>query len=409
MNNIDENLISTIIYILLIIMISLLIILSVTFLILRAKQNNNKEDNKKRKATKTKKGNESNKSIADVGGYSKSSIFDFMEFDEIEDNMIIQKNGKRFLMVVECQGVNYDLMSQMEKVSVEEGFQQFLNTLRHPIQLYIQTRTINLENSINTYKQKVEEIENKYNNMKYHYQTMKNSGAYTKEQLEAYFYEMTKQKNLLDYGKDIVYNTEKVSLNKNVLNKRYYIVIPYFPEEANDEKYAKEEVKSIAFSELYTRAQAIVRTISACSVTGRILTSNELAELLYVAYNRDESETFGVDKAVKAGYNELYSTSKDVFEKKIRILDNEIEQRAIKKANESVEKAKSIIQENAEQKEKSMESLINKLAQIVIEENSNYVGKDVANVAIEQIKNEEGGNRNVDKKKSAKGRKKRTQ
>lgn len=409
MNNIDENLISTIIYILLIIMISLLIILSVTFLILRAKQNNNKEDNKKRKATKTKKGNESNKSIVDVGGYSKSSIFDFMEFDEIEDNMIIQKNGKRFLMVVECQGVNYDLMSQMEKVSVEEGFQQFLNTLRHPIQLYIQTRTINLENSINTYKQKVEEIENKYNNMKYHYQTMKNSGAYTKEQLEAYFYEMTKQKNLLDYGKDIVYNTEKVSLNKNVLNKRYYIVIPYFPEEANDEKYAKEEVKSIAFSELYTRAQAIVRTISACSVTGRILTSNELAELLYVAYNRDESETFGVDKAVKAGYNELYSTSKDVFEKKIRILDNEIEQRAIKKANESVEKAKSIIQENAEQKEKSMESLINKLAQIVIEENSNYVGKDVANVAIEQIKNEEGGNRNVDKKKSAKGRKKRTE
>ena len=56
-------------------------------------------------------------------------------------------------MAIECQGVNYDLMSQIEKVSVEEGFQQFLNTLRHPIQIYIQTRTVNLENSISTYKE----------------------------------------------------------------------------------------------------------------------------------------------------------------------------------------------------------------------------------------------------------------
>ena len=43
-------------------------------------------------------------------------------------------------MVVECQGINYDLMSQEEKVSVEEGFSQFLNTLKEPVQLYIQTR-----------------------------------------------------------------------------------------------------------------------------------------------------------------------------------------------------------------------------------------------------------------------------
>ena len=89
----------------------------------------------------------------------------FMEFDKVEDNMIVQKKGKRYLMVVECQGVNYDLMSNIEKVAVEEGFQQFLNTLRHPIQIYIQTRTINLESSISNYKAKVKEIEDKYRRM----------------------------------------------------------------------------------------------------------------------------------------------------------------------------------------------------------------------------------------------------
>ena len=75
---------------------------------------------------------------------NKQSIFNFMEFDTIKDSMIIQKKGARYLMVVECQGINYDLMSGVEKTSVEEGFVQFLNTLRYPVQIYIQTRSINL-------------------------------------------------------------------------------------------------------------------------------------------------------------------------------------------------------------------------------------------------------------------------
>ena len=71
---------------------------------------------------------------------NKQSIFNFMEFDSVKDNMIVQKNGNRYLMVIECQGINYDLMSGMEKTGVEEGFVQFLNTLRYPIQIYVQTR-----------------------------------------------------------------------------------------------------------------------------------------------------------------------------------------------------------------------------------------------------------------------------
>ena len=54
-----------------------------------------------------------------------------MQFDKIEDNMIIQDNGARYLMVIECEGINYDLMSQIEKTSIEAGFVQFLNTLRY--------------------------------------------------------------------------------------------------------------------------------------------------------------------------------------------------------------------------------------------------------------------------------------
>ena len=40
------------------------------------------------------------------------------------------------------------------------------------------------------------------------------------------------------------------------------------------------------------------------------------APLLYVAYNRDESEIYRLSQALDAQYDALYSTGKDVLEKK---------------------------------------------------------------------------------------------
>ena len=111
-----------------------------------------KKNNEKKKEAIEKgispENEQSNKTV-----YNTKSIFNFMDFERIEDNMIIQKRGK-YLMVLECQGINYDLMSEMERTSVEQGFIQFLNTLNTEIQIYVQTRTINLEDSILTYKNK---------------------------------------------------------------------------------------------------------------------------------------------------------------------------------------------------------------------------------------------------------------
>ncbi|MGN1269540.1 MAG: hypothetical protein ACI4UU_01545 [Clostridia bacterium] len=342
--------------------------------------------------TKEKKSNniqattqDSKKTTKTTKSYTVDSIFDFMEFDKIEDNMIITKNGTKYVMVVECQGVNYDLMSEVEKNAVEEGFIQFLNTLRHPIQIYTQTRTINLENSIQTYKTKVNEIEAELEKQRMKYEQMVNSDLYTEEQLHAAFFELTKATNLYEYGKDIIYTTEKMSLNRNVLNQKYYVVIPYYPEELGENNFDKKEITNLAFSELYTRAQSIIRTLSVCGVNGKVLNSDALADLLYVAYNRDDAELYGVDKAIQAGYDELYSTAPDVIDKKIKALNEKIEKEAFEKANRTVLEAKSEKEKALEQKEESMENLIDKMAKMIIEQNKHIVGKDVAKSAIEKI------------------------
>lgn len=381
--------ISQVLSIVLGIMFVVLIVLCVIFLILKVRENEQKKEVEKAFDNKTENDPKKKETKKIDNSYSKQSIIEFMDFDKIEDNMIIQKKGKRFLMVIECQGVNYDLMSNTEKVGVEEGFQQFLNTLRHPVQIYIQTRTINLESSIETYKRKIKEIEDRYTQKLFEYRTMQASEIYSKAELDKVYFDITKQKNLLEYGKDLVANTEKMSLNKNVLNKKYYIIIPYFPEEALDGKYVYEELKNMAFSELYTKSQSIIRTLSSCSINGKILSSNELVELLYVAYNRDESEVFGIDKILKSGYEELYSTAPDVFEKKIKALDKEIEEKAIDLANETIEKVKSRPQQIAEEKEADLEELVKKMAEIILSENKEYVGEEIAEQAIEEIRQSE--------------------
>ena len=372
-------------------MLGLLFLLIIVYIILKLKTSAKKEEKPEEDIEFMQdkpKNKEKKKKNTEAITYSKQSIFDFMEFDEVQDNMIIQKSGKRYVMVVECQGINYDLMSEVEKVSVEEGFQQFLNTLRHPIQIYIQTRTVNLGKSLAGYRQKIREIEMKYNKMLYEYREMQNSEIYSNAELDKYYYELTKQRNLLEYGVDILNNTEKMSLNKNVLNKKYYVVISYFAEENPQENYDKEEIRNMAFSELYTKSQAIIRTLSACSVSGKILNSKELVELLYMAYNRDDAELYGVDTAIRAGYDSLYSTSQDVFEKKIKALDRKIQESASQRANEAIDKVISAKQKKAEEKEDTMEDLIQNLAQIIIKENRQYIGQDVADEALKEIKGE---------------------
>ena len=168
--------------ILLFIMISVLAVLCIIFIVLKLKSAQNKNTKKGKNKTNQSIGQNTKKETTTI--YNKQSIFKFMEFDKIEDNMIIQKDGKRFLMVIECQGINYDLMSGLEKNSVEQGFLQFLNTLRYPIQIYVQTRTVNLSSSIDKYKERVDAASKELVNKQMQYNQKVRSGLYTQKELE---------------------------------------------------------------------------------------------------------------------------------------------------------------------------------------------------------------------------------
>ncbi len=382
-----NNEIANLLMVVLGIMITILLVLIATYIVIRLKQ---KQKNK----TEVKDSKTSDKTKVQQL-YNVQSIFNFMEFDKIEDNMIVQKDGKRFLMVVKCQGINYDLMSAVEKNSVEQGFIQYLNTLRNPIQIYVQTRTVDLTSSIETYKQKVRDLGDNLARKEYEFNQKVRRGQNESRQFDSERFEIIKARNLYEYGTDIVKNTERMSLNRNILTKHYYIILSHYPEEAVSDIYGHEEINNIAFSELYTKAQSTISLLSVCGVNGKILDSNELADLLYSSYNRDEAEAYDLNKAINSGYDSLYTTAPDVLEKKMKELDKQIEMDAIKKANDAVNEVRREreIERNLRDKEKEYNNIVNAMASLLIDNNENVLGKEITEKAKDKISNENTRNK----------------
>ena len=132
------------------------------------------------------------------------------------------------------------------------------------------------------------------------------------------------------------------------------------------------------------------------AIIGGDLRIVKLAEML-----SNEGNTiyvYGLEKALKAGYDELYSTSQDVYEKKIQAIDKEIKDKAIDLANETIEKVKSRPQQIAEEKQDNFEELVRKMAEIVISDNKSYVGEEIANEAIKQLDNSKKGGKVINEK-----------
>jgi len=349
---------------------------------------------KNKKKTEAEEAATSGTSTKIATEYTKKSIFKFMQFDKIEDNMIVQDNGTRYLMVIECEGINYDLMSQVEKTAVESGFVQFLNTLRYPIQIYTQTRTVNISDSIQNYRNKLDEAKKELDSKQQEYNRIMRSEDPNEKQAEVIRRELIRLNNLYEYGLDVVKDIEKTSQNKNVLRKHYYIVVPYYTAEIGTDSLDAEEKKSMVFSELYTRAQALIRALFSCEMKCKILDSNELVELLYIAYNRDESEIYSVEKALQAGFSELYSTAPDVLDKRMRAIDKQIEEKAVQLAKETIDDVRAEKERKIRKKEEQFDELVRQMAEDLLKQNQKYVGKDVTEKAIEKIngETEEGGN-----------------
>lgn len=354
-------------------------------------------ENKKTKSAPAV-GNNNNKSTTGENSYKKNpnanipkeDIFNFMEFEKIQDNMIIQQRGEKYTAVIKCKGINYNLMSEVEQLSVEEGFMTFLNTLKFPIQLYVQAQTVNLKSNINSYKENMKSIFEEYDDVNMEYNAVINSLEATDEEIEAVEDKRNSILNVLEYGQDIVKYVERLALNKNMLQRSFYVLVSYYKSElSNASSFNKEELLDICYSELFTRVQNIMSGLSMCSVDASILSSNEIAELLYSAYNRDDKNYMSVQQALESGFYRLYSTSEDAVTKKhkklVESIRQEAEYKAISALNKALEDGTFISRADAED-EYDQESSKQAIEIVKREKVSDKVKQDAKKIIVEEYK-----------------------
>ena len=303
-------------------------------------------------------------------------------------------------------------MSQEKKMAVEQGFVQFLNTLRFPIQLYVQTRSLNLKDIIDGYKDKVKSLRTDVEQIQAKMREAKMQG--NENLYEKLRYEEKRKENVLEYGADIAEYIGRMSLNKNVLQQKTYVIVSYYSNENGSlANYSKEEIDDLCFQELFTRSQSVMRSLAASEVTGKILNSEELAELLYIAYNRDDSELLQLSKALDAEYDSLYNTAKDVLQKKQEKLEEQINLEAVDLATESIIAADKKREKELEDKEKKREKVKEKALQL-IEEYKSQMDDDLYKRAKKEI-NEETDSEEIEEEqqeeppKKKRGRKKKTE
>ena len=319
------------------------IILILFFVVILFKSGSSTKSSKKVQSKENMNNNENQEEVkgikrANIGqGIQRKDIFDFMEFDKVEDDMIIQNNGNRYTMVIQCKWINYDLISYIKQFAVEESFIVFLNTLKYPIQIYVQARSVDLKKSMEIYRQRVNLFRKQFNEYDEAFRKKINTLDATEEEIDIARNERAKFANIYEYAEDINKYVERLSMNKNILQRKFYIVISYSKSEITASgNFSNDEIKEICRRELYTRANSLISSLMTCSVIGRTLTSEQLIELLFVSYNRDDERLFDITTALDSDFYRLYSTSKDIYDKKREKIQEEVSKEAIRRVQEAI-------------------------------------------------------------------------
>lgn len=198
-----------------------------------------------------------------------------LQIAEIRDGIVIMNDGS-FRSVVMVKSINFDLMSPQEREAVEYSYQGFLNSLYFPIQIFLHSTRVDLR----PYIERLDKIRGEHENML-----------------------------LSVLMEDYINYIDQLSLQTNIMDKRFYIVIPFFP--VADIQKAITQSKNFfsglaslfnskeqhvivnendlvkAKDELRNRVQAVLGGLQQCGISGLPLDTQELIELYYDAYNPD--------------------------------------------------------------------------------------------------------------------------
>ena len=196
-----------------------------------------------------------------------------LQIAEVRENMVIMRDGS-FRAVVACKSINFDLMSSREREGVEYSYQNFLNSLYFPVQIFIRSQRVD----IGPYIDRLMNMRRNQDNM------------------------------LLGVLMDDYINfIDVLSQEANIMDKSFFIVVPFYPSgdlaDLRDQAkgffgklFAKPSNETIKIDEasyakgkeeVGNRVNAVMSGLFQLGVKSVQLNTKELGELYYNIYNPD--------------------------------------------------------------------------------------------------------------------------
>lgn len=200
------------------------------------------------------------------GGQKFASTQAYLPISEIKEGVVVMKDRSlRAVLIV--SSLNFALKSEQEKDAIVSSYQSFLNSLSFPIQIVASSRKLDLSKYIDGIKGLATGQDN----------------PLIKIQTEEYAAFIQK---MLEYS--------------NIMEKRFYVVIPYFPAgvevtgKVNDLIGKKSKVPAGSFEDnkkkLLSRVEVALSGLSSVGLRCSSLATKDLLELYYTAYNPDTAQ-----------------------------------------------------------------------------------------------------------------------
>jgi type IV secretory pathway VirB4 component len=183
----------------------------------------------------------------------------FLEIEDIREGVVILKDGS-LRGVLSVSSLNFALKSEEEQNAIIYQFQNFLNSLDFQVQIYIQSRKLN----ITGYIEKLKELERQQKDELLKLQT-----------------------------KDYIQFIENLLAGGSIMSKSFYLIVPFYASPVSGKKVAKklsDEEFERAKTQLWERMEFVAQGLRGCGLICAPLGTTELIELFWSIYHPKEAE-----------------------------------------------------------------------------------------------------------------------
>ena len=198
------------------------------------------------------------------------STQDHLEFSEVRDGIIVTKTGE-LRSVLLASPINFSLKSEQEQTAIVYAFQNFLNSLNFPIQIVMRSKKLDLSK----YVSKLKEVAKTQTNELLRTQT-----------------------------DDYVEFVERLVKIANIMDKKFYVVIPFMPPTKLQD--SSKSVKGLVGApqnnvqisasdfntwkiELNLRIEVTIGALGSIGIRSAQLNTQQVIEMLYEIYNPEEA------------------------------------------------------------------------------------------------------------------------